>query len=756
MKHRLLSLLFVLLGIAAGAQAQNSVAIDAQNFPDENFRNWLLAQDYGSDGYLSDSEIDGVTRIDVPSLKIASLTGIEFFTKLASLACNDNLLTTLDVSKNSALGFLDCSANQLTTLDVTSNTTLIFLYCNANKLKTLDVSKNPILSQLSFYENAIRGEGMTSLINSLPTVSGGLLGIHISGSSDDRNKITAEQVAAAKAKGWTAKVWTDDEWVDFEGDEGGEDDEEDEDSGIIDLTGYTLIAEKDWKSVTDEELPWIQFADPENGSASISTDGLVINVTQDVGEFWLPQALIVEGFDLEEGRDYKVVVTAKFPCDGQLQLYFGNWQTSTRETFSIKTTDDFQQVGCDFSEFFVDAANGHLRIGCGNLVGTTVIQKVEVYVKGSVIEKKENESIKISDAKQVPYCSKYDLDFTDKPELKAYVATGYDKTTGTIWMTRVKQVPAGTGFLLIGDAGDFDIPVAKSASNAYFKNMFKGTLEGTTIQTTEGEYTNYYLSKGTSGVGFYKVTNPEGQKIGANRCYLPILTDIPAEGNEGDAEVIKVSAAKQVPYYTSKNIDFTSLDAQGVKAYTATGYNYGSGVIWLTRVKKVPAQTGILVMADEAGEYSVPTTSVASHYENMFTGSEAAQTIYTTETVGDITYINYYLSNGTSGIGFYKVTNEDGVSMGANRSYLQIPKRDTAAGARGIESHASFSKMIISDNDDDVIAVPLYAGDATGIEVQSSMFNVPSNNVYYNLQGQRVNNPGKGLYIRNGKKVVIK
>ena len=367
----------------------------------------------------------------------------------------------------------------------------------------------------------------------------------------------------------------------------------------------------------------------------------------------------------------------------------------------------------------------------------------------------DNTSIKISAAKQVPYCSKYNLDFTDLPDLKAYVATGYEKATGTIWLTRVMQVPAETGFLLIGDPGDYDIPTIDGVSDVYYKNMFKGTLTGTTIYTTEGEYTNYYLSKGTSGVGFYKVTNENGQKIGANRCYLPILTDIPANGAEGDAEVIKVSAAKQVPYYTSKNIDFSTLDAQGVKAYTATGYNYGSGVIWLTRVKKVPAQTGILVMAEKEGEYSVPTTSVQSVYENMFTGSETAQTIYTTEEIDGITYINYYLSNGESGVGFYKVTKEDGVKMGANRSYLQIPKRDTAAGARGMGNTTStFSKLVISDNDDDVIAIPLFSGDATSIsDVQQR---VGEKDVYYNLQGQRVEKPSKGLFIRNGKKVVIK
>ena len=377
---------------------------------------------------------------------------------------------------------------------------------------------------------------------------------------------------------------------------------------------------------------------------------------------------------------------------------------------------------------------------------------------------REEESVTISSAGQVPFCSDYNLDFTDKPELKAYVATGYDKATGTIWLTRVKEVPANAGFLLIGDKGDYAIPTINGESDVYYENMFKGTVKGTTIQTTDGEYTNYYLSNGASGVGFYKVTNPDGQKIGANRCYLPILTEIPAKGSDDDTEVIKVSAAKQVPYYTSKNVDFTSLEAQGVKAYTATGYNYDRGVIWLTRVKKVPAQTGILVMANEAGEYSVPTTSVASVYENMFTGSEYPQTIYTTETIDDIEYINYYLSNGTSGVSFYKVTNENGVSMGANRSYLQIPKRDAASGVRGknLETEA-FCHMILSDeSNDDVIAIPVFGGmngeddGTTGIEVQSSIFNDQSNEVYYNLQGQRVNNPTKGLYIRNGKKVVIK
>ena len=477
-------------------------------------------------------------------------------------------------------------------------------------------------------------------------------------------------------------------------------------------------------------------------------------------------SLDVSGFNTEPETD---IGSMFFGCSNVTLLDLGGFRTGKITNLSgmfwgcsclttIVVSDNWGIDGLGNGEYMFSGCS-HLVGGMGTMYSEDNIESDYAHIDGGpdnpgYLTRKEYVEVSIGSANQVSYCSNKNLDFTHLKELKAYVATGYDKAKGTIWLTRVKQVPAETGFLLIGDPGDYDIPTIDGVSEVYYKNMFKGTLEGTTIQTTEGDYTNYYLSNGTSGVGFYKVTNAEGQKIGANRCYLPILTDIPAEGSEGDAELIKVSAAKQVPYYTSKNIDFTSLDAQGVKAYTATGYNYDTGVIWLTRVKKVPAQTGILVMANEAGDYSVPTTSVQLVYENMFTGSETAQTIYTTETVGDIEYINYYLSNGASGIGFYKVTKEDGVSMGANRSYLQIPNRDSAAGARGMDGNASFSKMVISDNDDDVIGIPVYGEGTTG--VISTQFQNADQDVYYNLQGQRVDRPGKGVFIKNGKKVVIK
>ena len=362
-------------------------------------------------------------------------------------------------------------------------------------------------------------------------------------------------------------------------------------------------------------------------------------------------------------------------------------------------------------------------------------------------------SITISGARQVTYMSDKNLDFTSYPDLKAYVATGYDKASGTIWLTRVKEVPANTGFLLMGEAGSYEIPAKTGDATSYYMNLFKGTIEGTTIYTTDGDYTNYYLSNGDAGVGFYKVQG--SVELKPNRAYLSVPTEIPAVGTAGSTETIKVSSAGQVPYYNTASLDFSTLDAQGVKAYTATGYDYTSGTIWLTRVKQVPAETGILIMAPQ-GEYPVPTASVASVYANMFKGTLTGTTIQTHETIAGEDYINYYLSSGDAGVGFYRVTKAEGVTIGANRCYLPIKNKEAA----GTRSANSGQNQIAFQEADEVIGIPLFRGidgDEDGTtNLTPALSKGEGEGEWYTLQGQRVAKPGKGLYIRNGKVVVIK
>ena len=126
------------------------IAINETNFPDENFRNWILSQSYGSDGVLTDEEIAEVTDITVYYKSIKSLQGIEFFTALTTLLCSNNYqLTALDVSKNTALTSLSCSSTQITSLDLSECTALTRLDCSGNyQLTSLNVSKNTALTTL--------------------------------------------------------------------------------------------------------------------------------------------------------------------------------------------------------------------------------------------------------------------------------------------------------------------------------------------------------------------------------------------------------------------------------------------------------------------------------------------------------------------------------------------------------------------------------------------------------------------------------
>ena len=164
------------------AQADD-VIINETNFPDANFRNFLLSQNYGADGKLTAVEINNITSIFVDRNNLSSLKGIEHFTALIILSCENNQLTTLDVSKNTALIILSCENNQLTTLDVSKNTALTSLFCYNNQLTALDVSKNTALTTLHCSNNqltALNVSGCTAL-TTLYCPNNQLIALNVSG-----------------------------------------------------------------------------------------------------------------------------------------------------------------------------------------------------------------------------------------------------------------------------------------------------------------------------------------------------------------------------------------------------------------------------------------------------------------------------------------------------------------------------------------------------------------------------------------------
>ena len=114
--------------------------------PDDNFRTYLEGlkelKDAFKDGKMNPEapSVKNKTSLVVANKGIESLEGIQYFTGLNKLYCQDNQLSELDLSKNTKLTYLKCSNNKLTELIVSSN--LKTLTCSGNKLTDLNVIEN--------------------------------------------------------------------------------------------------------------------------------------------------------------------------------------------------------------------------------------------------------------------------------------------------------------------------------------------------------------------------------------------------------------------------------------------------------------------------------------------------------------------------------------------------------------------------------------------------------------------------------------
>ena len=142
---------------AVSTQAEeDAVAIDATNFPDGAFRQYVADNfDKDKDGALNQTERNAVKEIRISNSGCTSLQGLKYFSKLTDLFCSDNNLTELDVSENPELKRLICYNNSLTSLNLNKNTKLESLNCNKNKLTVLDLRENKSLWWLRCKNNCL-------------------------------------------------------------------------------------------------------------------------------------------------------------------------------------------------------------------------------------------------------------------------------------------------------------------------------------------------------------------------------------------------------------------------------------------------------------------------------------------------------------------------------------------------------------------------------------------------------------------------
>lgn len=154
----------------------------------------------------------------------------------------------------------------------------------------------------------------------------------------------------------------------------------------------------------------------------------------------------------------------------------------------------------------------------------------------------------------------------------------------------------------------------------------------------------------------------------------------------------------------------------------------------------VPANTGVLVVSDVAGDHTVTLTTEAGTSllgdDNMLKPS--GDNGVTASDMADTDYYYYRLTMYNEKPGFWwKSDNGAGFALAANKAYLKVPTSEAGTVA------SLASGFTLGDHE------------TTGVNDVRSKTEDTRNEVY-NLAGQRVTQPTKGLYIVNGHKVVIK
>lgn len=222
-----------------------------------------------------------------------------------------------------------------------------------------------------------------------------------------------------------------------------------------------------------------------------------------------------------------------------------------------------------------------------------------------------------------------------------------------------------------------------------------------------------------------------------------LIGEVPADGNT---------------YHDADKLAFSLLERTEESVEPGGDYRQ----VWTKATKYIDAN-------DQWNNYLVPTVTANNNLGNAQV-DESGKVIYRYFGLGNYYRTNYHRSLGDADtqpdyIGFFRFT-ADGKS-GANKAYLSIPANAEVGDAVGATyGYIDYNGQLLGNKYDDgtlpesLAKIALVFDDlvdgneVTGIkELEAEDLN---NDKYYNLQGIEVAHPVKGVYIHNGKKVIVK
>ena len=282
--------------------------------------------------------------------------------------------------------------------------------------------------------------------------------------------------------------------------------------------------------------------------------------------------------------------------------------------------------------------------------------------------------------------------------------------------------PDANGRFAIYDPTNAGYLYAASGSNNYLKTQASNNVNG----QWSISFSNNVASIVADVSSNRNVMQYNSSSDGLFSCYAsdsqsPVYLYV--KSDEATPSVpVSITSAGLATFSSINAVDFTDADA--VEVYTATVGT--DGKITYNSISKVPANTGVVLRSTEGNSVniSVPTLSGGADVIAANDLVAVSQTIEHLASTNEDGTTNYILNIVNDKLGFYKANNQ---MVAAGKAYLKA----------GVDESRSF----------------IGVDDMTGIE---SIAATVSDGQYYDLQGRRVAQPQKGLYIVNGKKVIIK
>ena len=305
------------------------------------------------------------------------------------------------------------------------------------------------------------------------------------------------------------------------------------------------------------------------------------------------------------------------------------------------------------------------------------------------------------------------------------------------WFNWILEIQKGSKYLdLRADNygwGDYFTQANITLENYPSWEVFRNYMNGADVEMTiSREAANTIsivakqtLTNGTVAIERYSVTNAD---FASDDVTIRLLT----EGAHLDLISSTLCVSATISEYgwstfcSTSPLDPTNVD--GLTAYAVTGHD-GSNINKVEVASAVPAGTPLLLKGDASTTYFIPVadsgTAPAGNLLKAGTGANVSPESGKTK---------YALSVEGGAAHFKKITSARAIPVG--KAYLVFDE-EIAARELGFDGFDG--------------------GDATGINmVNGEGLKVNGSEVYYDLQGRRVLYPKKGLYIVNGKKVVIK